>query len=98
MFDTESGAFVGITVPSFGESMILRDGSGSARRIELVDEDQSATFFPAKEVEAALKDVPKEPFDLRRPWIALDELTGLQEDVRTLKKIDQPAGIMVRAP
>jgi len=74
--------------------MILRDGGGS-RRIELIDEDQTAVFFPLSEAMPALKTVPTGPFEERRAWLAVDELTGLQEDVRTLKKIEQPAGIMV---
>ena len=47
------------------------------------------------EVSAALKNIPDKPFDLRRPWLAIDEPTGLQEDVRALKKIDQPAGVVI---
>ncbi len=94
VFDAVSGDFVGITFPSLGESMVLRDG-GAARRIELTDEDQSSVFLPIAEVQSALKDIPHEPLDLRRPWLSVDDMTGLQEDVRTLKKIEQPAGVMV---
>ena len=96
VYDCNTGAFVGLTLPSVGEAMILRDGGG-ARRVELTDEDQSSAFLPCSEVNAALTDIPSEPFDIRRAWLAIDEPTGLQEDVRTLKKIDQPAGVMIGA-
>lgn len=94
VFDSVNGNFVGLTFPSLGESMVLRDG-GAARRIELTDDDQSSVFLPIAEVMSALNDVPKEVFDLRRPWLPVDDMTGLQEDVRLLKKIEQPAGVMV---
>jgi serine protease Do len=94
VYDVNTGNFVGITIPSPGDSMVLRDGAG-ARRVELVDEEQSSVFLPISEIGNALKDVPKEPFDLRRPWLAVDELTGLQEDVREMRKISQPSGVMV---
>jgi S1-C subfamily serine protease len=94
VFDAATGKFAGITLPSLGESMLLREGSAS-RRIELVDEEQSSAFLPIAEVQAALGNVPTEPFDLRRPWLAVDDLTGLQEDIRSLKGIGQPAGIVV---
>jgi serine protease Do len=94
VFDINTGNFVGITLPSPGDSMVLREG-GAARRVELVDEEQSSVFLPNSEIGNALKDIPKEPFDQRRPWLAVDELTGLQEDVRELRKISQPSGVMV---
>jgi serine protease Do len=94
VFDATSGNFVGITVPAMGESMVLRDGGGS-RRVEIADEDQSSAFLPTAEVAPFLKDLPTQPFDLRRAWLAVDDVTGLQEDVRELKKIDQPAGVMI---
>ena len=94
VFDAATGNFVGITLPSPGDSMILRSGAG-AQRVELVDEDQSGVFLPVSEVTSALTDIPNDTFDLRRPWLAIDELTGLQEDVRTLRKITQPSGVMV---
>jgi serine protease Do len=94
VFDATTGSFVGITMPSMGESMILREGAG-ARRIELIDDDQSATLLPVSEIASVLKDIPTEPFDLRRPWLAVDDPSGLQEDVRTLKKIEQPSGVVI---
>ncbi|HVT81483.1 MAG TPA: PDZ domain-containing protein [Phycisphaerae bacterium] len=94
VFDSATGDFVGITFPGLGESMILRDG-GSARRIELQDEDQCSVFLPISECLTALHDVPKDIFDLRRPWLPVDDMAGLQEDVRTLKKITQTSGVMV---
>jgi S1-C subfamily serine protease len=94
VLDVNNGNFVGLTVPSLGESMVMRDGSGS-RRIEIADEDQSSAFFPTKEVAFLFKDIPTQPFDLRRAWLGLDDNTGLQEDVREVKKIDQVAGVMI---
>ena len=94
VFDAATGKFVGLTLPALGESMMLRDASG-ARRIELADDEQSSVFLPVAEVKAPLADVPNAPFDLRRPWLAVDDLTGLQEDIRALKNIQQPAGIVV---
>ena len=94
VFDAASGDFLGLTIPPLGESMTLRD-SGGARRVELADDDQSSMFLPFSEVQSVFKDIPTQPFDLRRPWLAVDDVTGLQEDVRKLKKIDQPSGIMI---
>ncbi len=94
VYDAITGDFLGITLPTLGESMVLRLG-GADQRIELIDPYQSATLLPANEVSDAIKNIPAEPFDLRRPWLAVDETTGLQEDVRTLKKIDQPSGVVI---
>jgi serine protease Do len=94
VFDAISGKFVGITLPSLGESMLLREGSAS-RRIELLDEEQTSVFLPVSEIQAALSNAPTGPIDLRRPWLAVDDLTGLQEDIRSLKAIKQSAGVVV---
>lgn len=94
VYDAVTGKFAGLTLPPLGESMTLRD-SGGARRVELLDDEQSSTFLPPAEVQAALADVPAAPFEQRRPWLAVDDLTGLQEDIRSLKGIKQPAGIVV---
>jgi serine protease Do len=95
VYDSASGAFVGLTYPSVGESMLLRDSSGSTARVELLDDEQSSVFLPVSEVKKALTDIPKEPFDLRRAWLPVDELTGLDEDLRSLRKISQVAGVTV---
>ncbi len=96
VYDVASGAFVGITVPSSGESMVMQNpGGGGARSIELVDPDQSSTFLPVSEIKTFLKDIPTEPFDLRRAWPGMDDVTGLQEDVRIQKKIEQTAGVII---
>lgn len=94
VFDSHSGKLVGITLPALGEGMILRDGT-SARRVELTDEEQSSAFLPEEEIASLFKNIPTKPFDLKRPWIGVDEISGLQEDVKTLKNIEQPAAIMV---
>ncbi len=93
VFDLATGNLVGITLPALGESMVIRDGS--TRRIELLDDEQSSAFMPQAEVKAALTDIPTKPFELRRAWLAVDDLTGLQEDIRSLKGIKQPSGIVV---
>jgi hypothetical protein len=94
VFDTETGKLTGITLPSLGEGLVLRDGGGS-RRVELTDEDQSSVYLPGNEIAGLFKNIPTEPFDLRRPWIGVDEISGLQEDVKTLKHIEQPAAVMI---
>jgi serine protease Do len=95
VYDVATGNFIGLTLPSLGESMVIRDSSGSRSRIDLLDDDQSSVFLPLAEVKDALTKVPTDSFYLPRPWLAVDELTGLEEDVRQLKKITQPSGIMV---
>lgn len=95
VFDVASGNFVGITYPALGESMILRDDGGAGRRVTLADDDQSSAFLPAREVAEVFQNIPTEPFESRRAWLAVDDITGLQEDVRLLRKIDQPAGVMI---
>jgi serine protease Do len=94
VFDSVTGKFVGITLPSLGEAMFLRDASGS-RRIELVDDEQSSVFLPLSEIADTLANVPTQPFESRRAWLAVDDTTGLHEDMRSLKGIKQPAGIVI---
>lgn len=94
VYDLKTGNVVGITTPALGESMILRDGNG-LRNVQLIDDDQSSSYLPGEEVENLFKNIPTEPFDAPRPWLAVDELTGTSEDMRTLKHIEQPAGIMI---
>ncbi|HUO08070.1 MAG TPA: PDZ domain-containing protein [Phycisphaerae bacterium] len=96
VFDLQSGKCVGITLPALGENMVLRDSSGF-RRIELVDDDQGNGYLPAEEVAPLFKNIPTAPFETHRPWLGLDEITGISEDIRTVKKIDQISGVMVGA-
>jgi serine protease Do len=96
VFDLDSGKVVGISMPSAGDSMVLRD-AGGARRVELIDEDQTSLFLPREEVADIFKNIPTEPFDAKRSWLAVDEVTGLEEDVREGKNITQPAGVMIGA-
>lgn len=95
VYDADTGAFVGLTIPAVGESMVLSDSGGSSSRVELLDDDQSSVFLPVNEIRKAMTEIPTGPFEARRPWLAVDELTGLDEDLRTLKKIQQAAGVMV---
>jgi serine protease Do len=88
VFDALTGKFVGITLP-------LTREAGALRRNELLDDEQTSAFLPVSEVRDALTDVPTAPFDLRRPWLAVDDLNGLQEDIRALKNIKQAAGVVV---
>ncbi len=74
--------------------MILRDGNG-LRNVQLIDDDQSSSYLPAEEVADLFKNIPTEPFESPRPWLAVDELTGTSEDMRALKHIVQPAGAMI---
>jgi serine protease Do len=94
VYDLKSGQVVGLTTPALGESMILRDGSG-ARNVQLIDDDQSSSYLPAEEVQDLFKNIPTQPFESPRPWLAVDELTGTSEDMRALKHIEQPAGVMI---
>jgi serine protease Do len=96
VYDLNSGQVVGISMPSAGDSMVLRD-AGGARRIELVDEDQTSLFLPRDEVSDLFKKIPTAPFDEKRSWLAVDEVTGLEEDVREGKNISQTAGVMIGA-
>jgi len=94
VFDLHTGNLTGITLPSLGEGMVMRDGAG-ARRVELTDEEQSSVFLPHNEITDLFKNIPTTPFELQRPWMGVDEISGVQEDVKTLKKIEQPAGVVV---
>jgi serine protease Do len=95
VFDVSTGTLVGLTLPALGESMVLRDGPGGGRRIELTDDDQSSAFLPVEEIGQLFKDIPTAPFDLRRPWLAVDDVKGLEEDVRSIKKIEQTSGVII---
>lgn len=96
VYDLDSGQVVGISMPAAGDSMVLRDSSG-ARRVELIDEDQTSLFLPREEILDVFKNIPTEPFDAKRSWLAVDEVTGLEEDVREGKEITQPSGVMIGA-
>jgi serine protease Do len=95
VYDAATGAFVGLTIPAVGESMMISDGNGAGSRIELLDDEQSSVFLPVTEVKDAVTNIPTEPFEIRRSWLAVDEVTGLDEDIRSLKKITQPSGVMI---
>ncbi|MEI8196838.1 MAG: PDZ domain-containing protein, partial [Phycisphaerae bacterium] len=94
VYDTQTGALVGITLPPLAESMIFTMGGNSAR-VQIKDDDQGAAFLPWEEVKEAFTDVPKEPFDARRPWLGIDGSTGMDEDLRTQFGIEQIAGLSV---
>ncbi|HVS69678.1 MAG TPA: PDZ domain-containing protein [Phycisphaerae bacterium] len=96
VYDLDSGACVGIAMPATGDSMLMRDATG-VRRIDLIDEDQTSLFLPREEVDYLFKNIPTQPFEQKRAWLAVDEVTGLEEDVREGKGIKQPAGVMIGA-
>ncbi len=94
VFDLESGKLVGITFPAMGDSMILRDSSGM-HGIQLIDDEQSSAYLPAEEVVPLFKNIPTAPFESPRAWLAIDGITGISEDIRSLKEIKQPSGVMI---
>jgi len=96
VFDLHSGNLIGITLPSLGESMYMRDSSGY-HRVELDDEDQSSAFLPGDEIAPLFKNIPTQPFESPRPWLGLDEITGLSEDARALRNVQQVAAVTVGA-
>jgi serine protease Do len=96
VYDTTTGALVGVTLPALPLTMTLSTDSNSLR-VQLTDEDQSAMFLPWDEVRKALTDVPHKPFVTRRPWAGVDGTTGLDEDLRTLYNIKQLSGVTVGA-
>lgn len=95
VFDTATGKLVGITLPPIPETMLLSMGDKGSSRIMLKDEEQSGLFLPWSEVKEAFTNVPHEPFEARRPWIGIDETTGLNEDLRMLYNIKQLGGVTV---
>jgi S1-C subfamily serine protease len=94
VFSAETGKLIGITLPASGEGMTIREGN-TRRNISLTDDEQSSTFLPQDEIKDLFKNIPNDHFELRRPWLGVDQITGLQEEVRTLKNIDQTAGVIV---
>ncbi len=84
VFDRQTGNLVGITLSGFG----------GARQVEGEDE-QGTTYLPYDEVKDVFQDVPTQPFETRRPWAAVDGMTGLEEEVRELFHITQPAAVAV---
>lgn len=94
VYDTQTGALVGITLPAMPETMVMSMG-GNAARVQLKDDDQAAAFLPWEEVKDAFTEVPKEVFDARRPWLGIDGSTGMDEDLRTKYGIEQIAGLSV---
>lgn len=96
VFDFQSGKFVGMTIPSSGEAMYIRDPSGRGMQpIELLDVDQGSAYLPAEQIKTLFENIPTKPFQSPRAWLAVDGLTGISEDIRTLRDIKQPAGVMV---
>jgi len=91
VYDAETGDFIGITLSVTHLPSFLRSG----RSPEPVESEPSSCFFPFDEVKSALANVPSEPFYLPRAWLGIGEISGLDEDVRTIKQIRQPAAISI---
>ena len=101
VFDTATGALVGITAPSAGEDFYIRDpaaaraGVPELRRVQLYDENQSSAFLIWSEVGEFFGKVPTAPFDLPRPWAGLGGLAGLDENERDFHKIESISGVTI---
>lgn len=107
VFDLKTGALVGVTVPPLGESVVVQaefPGRGPATfRSELRDQDQTGVFVGADYLLDAIEQVkqinggslPSKPFVTPRPWLGLDGITGLDEDLRNLNNIKEIAGVVV---
>ncbi|MCL2645739.1 MAG: PDZ domain-containing protein [Phycisphaerales bacterium] len=95
VFDAQTGAFLGITLGNnWNDGMYMTDGT-SFKRVYLRDEEQGNSFYLAEDVARLFKNIPTKPFKLDRPWLGADEITGLQENLVALKKIDQTSGVMI---
>lgn len=94
VFDLNTGALLGLTIPSQGENMQLRLGNQS-QNVELSDSDQTGTLLPWSEITGMLKEIPTKPFESKRGWLGIDGVTGIEEAMRTLYTITQPAGVTV---
>ncbi len=72
----------------------MRDKNG-VQPVQLIDEDQSSAYLPVEEVKALFTNIPTEPFESPRAWLAVDGITGISEDIRALKEIKQNSGVMI---
>ena len=95
VYDTTTGQLVGITSPPSGEEFIMRAGTGAMARVELFDEQQSGSFFLFEDVADFFKNVPEKPFESPRPWTGVGGMSGLEESVRELDKIEERAGVVI---
>ena len=105
VFDRQTGALVGITYPALPEPFTATIQMGGAQpsaaaqastaRILLKDDDKSSLFLPLEEVKDALTHVPDKEFASGRPWIGVDGLTGIEEDVRAMDHIAQPSAVTI---
>jgi len=96
VFDVTTGALVGVTYPATPEALTMIINNQMAA-VQIRDDEQSRAFLPWEEVQNAVKDIPTKAFDARRPWMGLDGLAGLEEDLREKEGIKQAAGVTVGA-
>jgi len=94
VYDRQSGELIGFTYPPQPEAMILRDSTG-IRPVEITDADQSGIYIVWDDMKDVFKDIPTKPFESRRPWIGIDGMTGLEEEVRTHFGIAQPVAVQI---
>lgn len=94
VFDADSGALLGLTLPSQGDDFYLRTTSGLSH-IQLYSEQQSGTFLPWEEIKDYLTNVPAAPFDLPRAWTGVGGLAGVDEQLRELYQLQQTTGVSV---
>jgi len=94
VYDLDTGNLVGLTFPPISETVTLTMDA-STMRVQLKDEDQSAAILPWEEIKDVLTNVPNKPFESPRPWLGLDGLTGLEEEVRAKYGLQEQAGVAV---
>lgn len=95
VFDSTTGALVGITAPPTGEEFYMRSTGAPLARVELIDELQSGSLFVFDEIKEALTDIPVKPFESPRPWTGIGGMTGLEESIRELYGIKERCAIVI---
>ncbi len=94
VYDTATGKFVGIVLPTLSEYMTIQL-NGESHAVGLRDEDQSAAFLAWDDVKEVLENRPKEPFKSPRPYIGVGDVAGVDEDMHTALNMDQPSGVTI---
>ncbi len=99
VFDRQTGALVGITYPALPEQFTATIQTSMAQpstaRILLKNDDKSSLFLPLEEFKDAFAHVPDKEFVSHRPWIGVDGVTGIEEDVRAMDHIASPSAVTI---
>jgi serine protease Do len=95
VFDEATGTLLGFTFPNPGENMQMTIPGRGTLPIVLNDEEQDSLFVLASDLKEDISTIPTVAFESPRSWIGIDGITGLDENLKSLYAIDQPAGITV---